>query len=67
LPGAEGTTSEPKPPENAADSTSSGAVQPLQPQGDSGEPTVHEPSAANDDGNGAAADDARGPEPAVAG
>jgi RNA polymerase sigma factor (sigma-70 family) len=70
LPDAAGATSEPKPPENAADSTagptSSGAVQPP-PQGDSVGPTVQEPSAANDNGNGAAADDARGPEPAVAG
>jgi len=70
FPGAAGSTSESKPGQNGADSTaspaSSGGEQPAQPQGDPSGSVVREVSP-NGSGNGGAADDARGPDPAVAG
>jgi RNA polymerase sigma factor (sigma-70 family) len=71
LPGAAGATSESTPPANAVDSTArpvlNGGAQPPQPQGDPAGSAVYEPPAANDNGNGAPADDARGPDSAAAG
>jgi RNA polymerase sigma factor (sigma-70 family) len=71
LAGAAGAAPESTPPENAADSTarpaSSDGGQPPQPQGDPAGSAVREPSASNATGNGAAADDAGGSDPAVAG
>jgi RNA polymerase sigma factor (sigma-70 family) len=68
---ATGAASESTPPESAADSTarpgSSGSAEPPQPQGDPAGSAVPEPSASNKNGNGAAAEDAGGPDPAVAG